>query len=51
MKADSMARVMKDLAIDRARNPQMAASDTWDPAYENEEDEGEDIDIIDRSKL
>lgn len=44
-----MSRVMKDLAVDRERNPAAAAADRWDPEEEEEEDEGDDIDIIDRS--
>lgn len=44
-----MSRVMKDLAVDRERNPAAAAADRWDPEEEDEEDDGGDIDIIDRS--
>ncbi|EIM84985.1 XPA-binding protein 1 [Stereum hirsutum FP-91666 SS1] len=47
---ESMSRVMKDLAVDRERNPAAAAADRWDPEEEEEEDEGDDIDIIDRSE-
>ncbi|KAF9483690.1 hypothetical protein BDN70DRAFT_873541 [Pholiota conissans] len=49
-KADSMTRVMKDLAIDRERNPAGALADRWDPEEEEEEDDDADIDIIDRSE-
>lgn len=44
-----MSRLMKDLAVDRERNPAAAAADRWDPEEEEEEDDGDDIDIIDRS--
>ena len=50
-KEDSMSRLMKDLAVDRARNPEGASFDRWDA--DDEEDEGDDdgdINIIDRSK-
>ena len=43
-----MSRLMKDLTVDRERNPVAAAADRWDPEDEDEEDGG-DIDIIDRS--
>ncbi|TFY55618.1 hypothetical protein EVG20_g9254, partial [Dentipellis fragilis] len=50
-KEDSMNRLMKDLAVDRERNPAAAAQDHWDPEEENEEEEdGGDINIIDRSE-
>ncbi|KAA1470741.1 XPA-binding protein 1 [Dentipellis sp. KUC8613] len=50
-KEDSMNRLMKDLAVDRERNPAAAAQDRWDPEEENEEEEdGGDINIIDRSE-
>jgi hypothetical protein len=48
-KADSMNRLMKDLAVDRAQNPDAALLDQWE-AEEDEDQEGEDIDIVDRSK-
>lgn len=48
-KADSMARVMKDLAIDRERNPAGALADHWDPDEEfADDDEDTEINIIDR---
>lgn len=42
---------MKDLAVDRARNPDAALADKWDPT-EEDEDDGDDaeVNIIDRSK-
>lgn len=48
-KADSMARVMKDLAIDRERDPAGALADRWDPDEEfADDDEDTEINIIDR---
>lgn len=50
-KEDSVNRLMKDLAVDRARNPEAAARDKWDPAAEEEEDDDDlDVNILDRSK-
>ncbi|KAF8059924.1 XPA-binding protein 1 [Lyophyllum atratum] len=53
VKDDSMSRMMKDLEIDRAKNPQGALADQWDPDNENnqgdDEDDG-DINIVDRSE-
>ncbi|OJA16647.1 hypothetical protein AZE42_04042 [Rhizopogon vesiculosus] len=50
-KEDSMNRLMKDLAVDRARNPDTAKEDRWASDEEDEDaDEGLDIDIIDRSE-
>jgi GTPase SAR1 family protein len=48
-KADSMSRMMKDLAMDRAKNPQGARLDRWDPNAEDDEDDEEE-NIIDRSE-
>lgn len=45
-----MNRLMKDLAVDRARNPEAAAADRWDTAADEDEDEDLDVNIIDRSK-
>ena len=44
-----MNRLMKDLAVDRERNPNAALLDRWDPAQEEDDDE-EDVNIIDRSE-
>ena len=41
-----MTRVLKDLAIDREKNPAGALTDRWDPD-EDDDDDG-DINIIDR---
>ncbi|RDB21936.1 GPN-loop GTPase 1 [Hypsizygus marmoreus] len=51
-KDDSMDRLMKDLEIDRAKNPQGALNDRWDPDEENDEDDDDDTDIniVDRSE-
>jgi len=53
IKDDSMNRLMKDLAIDRAANPDAALNDQWNPNEEDEaeEDDDGDINIIDRSEL
>lgn len=51
VKADSMTRVMTDLAIDRERNPAGALADRWDPEEEEEFADDEDdaeYNIIDR---
>jgi len=47
-----MNRLMKDLAIDRAANPDAALNDQWDPEEEEAEDDDDDgdINIIDRSE-
>ena len=44
-----MNRLMKDLAVDRERNPNAALLDRLDPAQE-EDDDDEDVNIIDRSE-
>ncbi|KAI0707466.1 XPA-binding protein 1 [Cerioporus squamosus] len=53
LKDDSLSRFMKDLAVDREKNPAAAAADRWDPSAENgdEDDDDDDVDvnIIDRS--
>ena len=48
VKDDSMNRLLKDLSIDRAQNPDSALNDRWD-SEEEDADEG-DMDIIDRCK-
>ncbi|KAJ7708811.1 XPA-binding protein 1 [Mycena rosella] len=49
VKDDSMNRLMKDLAVDREANPAAFANDKWDED-DNEDENGDDIDIIDRSE-
>ncbi|KAF5361533.1 hypothetical protein D9758_006158 [Tetrapyrgos nigripes] len=50
-KADSMNRLMKDLAVDRAKNPGFVAQDRWDPEAEEEEDDDDnDTNVIDRNE-
>jgi hypothetical protein len=44
-----MNRLLKDLAIDQAKNPQGLSSEKWDPESEDEDDDTE-LNIIDRSK-
>lgn len=46
-----MSRFMKDLTLDREKNPAAAAADRWDPAEEEDEEDEDDLDmnIIDRS--
>lgn len=48
-KDDSVNRLLKDLALDRAKNPHGLLNDQWDP--EEEEDDDTEINIIDRSEL
>ncbi|KAF8907029.1 hypothetical protein CPB84DRAFT_1769308 [Gymnopilus junonius] len=50
VKADSMNRFMKDLTIDREKNPGSALADRWDPEEEEEYDDGDDLDVVDRSE-
>ena len=44
-----MNKLMKDLAVDRERNPDALVHDQWDAEDEEEEEDGGDADIIDRS--
>jgi hypothetical protein len=49
-KEDSTARMLADLAVDRASGPSFAAQDRWNPdEEEEEEDDGGELNIIDRS--
>jgi GPN-loop GTPase len=49
-KEDSTARMLADLAVDRASDPNFAARDRWNPGEEEEEeDDGGEQNIIDRS--
>ncbi len=45
-----MNRMMKDLELDRERNPNAALHDRWDPNEDDDEDDDTDVNIIDRSK-
>ncbi|KAF7371002.1 GPN-loop GTPase [Mycena sanguinolenta] len=49
VKDDSMNRLMADLAVDQERNPEAFAHDRWDED-DNEDDDGGEIDIVDRSE-
>ncbi len=51
MKDESLSRFMKDLTVDRERNPSAAQADRWDPPEGNEDDDDDDLDvnIVDRS--
>ena len=49
VKEDSLNRFMKDLSLDREKNPTAAAADRWDPEEEEEDDDDLDVNIIDRS--
>lgn len=49
-KDESMSRMMKDLAVDRVRNPNAALLDRWDPDEEDDDDDT-DVNIIDRSEF
>lgn len=44
-----MDRLMKDIEIDRAKNPNAALLDRWDPSAEEEDDDDAEVNIIDRS--
>jgi hypothetical protein len=48
-KEDSTTRMLADLAVDRASDPNFAARDSWNPDEEEEEDDGGELNIIDRS--
>ncbi len=49
-KEDSTARMLADLAVDRASDPNFAARDRWNPDEEGEEeDDGGELNIIDKS--
>jgi hypothetical protein len=48
-KEDSTARMLADLAVDRASDPNFAARDGWNPEEEEEEDDGGELNIIDKS--
>lgn len=49
-KEDSTARMLADLAVDHASDPNFAARDRWNPdEEEDEEDDGGELNIIDRS--
>ena len=49
-KEDSTARMLADLAVDRAGDPNFAARDRWNPdEEEEEEDDGGELNIIDKS--
>ena len=54
MKDESLSRFMKDLTVDREKNPAAAAADKWDPSAEegddDDDDDDTDINIIDRSE-
>jgi hypothetical protein len=53
VKDDSMNRLMRDLAVDRANNPDAALRDQWNPDEEESDNDGNDgdINIVDRSKF
>ena len=47
-----MNRLIKDLAIDRAKNPHGPLDERWEEEEEEEEDGDDgDIDVVDTSKL
>lgn len=48
-KDDSVNRLMKDLELDRERNPNAALQDRWDPNEDDDEDDDTDVNIIDQS--
>ena len=49
-KEDSMSRLMKDLSVDRIRNPEAAASDRWASDADEDDDVDDEMNIIDRSR-
>lgn len=55
VKDESLSRFMRDLAVDRERNPAAAAADRWDPSAEgdgeDDEDDDPEVNIIDRSEF
>lgn len=48
-KEDSTTRMLADLTVDRANDPNFAAQDRWNPNEEEEEDDGGELNIIDKS--
>ncbi|KAG1892980.1 uncharacterized protein F5891DRAFT_1166508 [Suillus fuscotomentosus] len=51
IKEDSINRLMKDLAVDRAANPKAAAEDRWASDEEDVDDDDElEVNLIDRSE-
>ncbi|KAH7925733.1 hypothetical protein BV22DRAFT_1033654 [Leucogyrophana mollusca] len=53
VKDDSMNRLMKDLAVDRAKNPEGALNDRWESDEENNDGDDDDdleVNLIDRSE-
>ncbi|KAG1867865.1 XPA-binding protein 1 [Suillus subalutaceus] len=51
VKQDSINRLMKDLAVDRAANPRAAAEDRWASDEEDDDDDEElEVNLIDRSE-
>jgi len=48
IKDDSVNRLLKDLAVDRTKNPRGPLNDRWDPEEEEEDDDTE-ISIVDKS--
>ncbi|KAI0701797.1 XPA-binding protein 1 [Cytidiella melzeri] len=49
-KDDSLQRLMKDLEVDRAKNPRAAAKDQWTQQDEDGDDDDLDVNIVDRSE-
>ncbi|KAF8628974.1 hypothetical protein AX15_003613 [Amanita polypyramis BW_CC] len=49
-KDESMNRMMKDLAVDRAKNPAAFASDRWGQEGDDEDNDDSAAEIIDRSE-
>ena len=50
VKEESLSRFMKDLTVDRERNPAAASADRWEEEEENDDDDDLDVNIIDRSE-
>lgn len=49
VKEDSVNRLLKDLAVDRGKNPQGPLSETWDSDDDDEDDDTE-MSAIDRGE-
>lgn len=50
VKEASLSRFMRDLTVDRAKNPGAALNDRWESEEENDDEEDMDADIIDRGE-
>lgn len=51
VKEASLSRFMRDLAVDRDKNPSGAVNEQWESEEENEDEEDVEVDVIDQSAL